>query len=616
MFASHFGASLNHELLPIWQATGNHLRLLVPAHCFQGDSFNGVVFGHKAFPGRTYARAWVDDHLKFIFDGHLTYQNELRGKLALSATEAQTEELLLSAAYRKWGRDCIKHVHGDFSLTVWDSRSLTIWVALPLSASCAKPIYWAQLANGFVLASVMPLVKMLPGIDKSLDFDALTLLVTSGLMASGATSYRSIKKLRPGHELVWSPGKPPQITRWWNLSPSTVEFSSPEEHAEHLALQFEAAVAETLIGGAGPVAAHISGGLDSTLSASFAAKAMQGQGRTLYAWTQCATPGIKSGDERGREGDEWPVARLVSQQYNNIVHEKFCCGSPCLIEQFVEQHSLLETPVRNSVNAQWLIGIAREAQKLGCEAVITGFVGNLSVSYQPDRQASTWAYMKAGKMSRAFKIMRSGGWKEPARLLRYCLKGGGLSQESSRSFRIPGLNFSSHTKMLIDDELSSLKREMNGMIIYPFLTISSGFVADERYLTGVEHRDPTGDRKVLEAVHSLPLDAFFMRHYGRAQARLIGGDIVPDAIRWRTRRGLQGAEQAGYFSLYRSEYSAAWAMVQKTNLPELFGRVSLGRLAAQTLSGAGDFQQAAFFFRLLDVGLFVAKSGQDWPVRK
>ena len=145
------------------------------------------------------------------------------------------------------------------------------------------------------------------------------------------------------------------------------------------------------------------------------------------------------------------------------------------------------------------------------------------------------------------------------------------------------------------------------------LCINNAFCSDTYLLSGVEARDPTGDRRVVEALLKLPLAAYFYKNYDRAQARLMGRGRVPEQISWRTQRGVQAAEQAAYFSLYQNEYRLAWETVSKTGLPDIVGRTELQQLSEVVLNGHGSMYQAATFFRVLDVGLFVARSGQTWP---
>ena len=466
------------------------------------------------------------------------------------------------------------------------------------------------------MSSLLAVVKACPGVKQELDFNSLALLLAAWV-PENSTAYRHIRKLLPGHAMCWSPGTRPTTYTWWQPEIASASYISAEEHAAEISNIFNEAVLEATPKH-GPVGAQISGGLDSTLTASFAAHNLQSEGRPLYAWTQCAAPGLCANLDENIVSDEWEYARLVSAKYPNVIHSKVFCGHPCLLDMFELQHRLFETPVRNSANHQWINDIFLQAYSSGCKAVLTGYAGNFSVSYHTNRQGAICAALRNLDFSTAKALNLTKNWKEPFRLLKHLINEGicGQEKQTRKVFlefdRSAGLAFREDLSKLLLNRISEISYDKNELRIYGLHT-NTAFSSDTFFLSGVDARDPTGDRKVVEALLKLPEAAYLYREFNRAQARLMGKGRVPEEISWRNQRGVQAAEQAAYFPLYQDQYRHAWESVNETGLPDLIGRAELQKVAEKVLLGRGTFLQAAAFFRVLDVGLFVIRSRQEWP---
>lgn len=98
----------------------------------------------------------------------------------------------------------------------------------------------------------------------------------------------------------------------------------------------------------------------------------------------------------------------------------------------------------------------------------------------------------------------------------------------------------------------------------------------------------------------------------RPLARLAGAGVVPEEIRWRTRRGQQSPEQAGYFALHAGRYREAWAIAAGTPLRELFDPGVAGAVLEALIEGRAPARQAPFMHQLLDLGLFLDHAARRW----
>ena len=66
----------------------------------------------------------ADESLVLVMDGRVDNWEELRrellGRGAVLRDRSDAELVLRS--YEIWGRDCLKHIDGDFALVIWDAR--------------------------------------------------------------------------------------------------------------------------------------------------------------------------------------------------------------------------------------------------------------------------------------------------------------------------------------------------------------------------------------------------------------------------------------------------------------------------------------------------------------
>jgi asparagine synthase (glutamine-hydrolysing) len=136
----------------------------------------------------------------------------------------------------------------------------------------------------------------------------------------------------------------------------------------------------------------------------------------------------------------------------------------------------------------------------------------------------------------------------------------------------------------------------------------SNFVwaADPMAQWGLEWRDPTADRRLMELLLTFPLAAF--AHEGRARglARQLGSDLLPDAVRLRRTQGQQSSDYAAVMACARLRYRAVQdRMSTSSACRSMFDlsalNTALDRVAAGELSGA----ITSPIDRCIDAGLFL-----------
>ncbi|MGW5052685.1 asparagine synthase (glutamine-hydrolyzing) [Actinokineospora sp. NPDC004072] len=197
---------------------------------------------------------------------------ELRGLLAglghRFSTRSDTEVVL--RAYLEWGAGCVERLDGMFAFAVWDGARQRLLLARDRLG--VKPLYYLPLPSGVLFASEPKGLLANPVFHPEVDEQALPILFSPRLALPGETPYRGVREVRPGC-VVRVDRRGCREQPYWRLESREHTDDLPTTVAavrERLA----AAVRRQLVADV-PVAALLSGGLDSSTLAALAARGVE-----------------------------------------------------------------------------------------------------------------------------------------------------------------------------------------------------------------------------------------------------------------------------------------------------------------------------------------------------
>ena len=98
-------------------------------------------------------------------DARLDDRDGLCDALGVAGTLADAE--LILRAWLRWGRDCPRHLLGDYAFALWDMRHRTLFCARDHVG--ARPFYYALPGEGIVFASAVEAVLAVPGVSHGLE---------------------------------------------------------------------------------------------------------------------------------------------------------------------------------------------------------------------------------------------------------------------------------------------------------------------------------------------------------------------------------------------------------------------------------------------------------------
>jgi asparagine synthase (glutamine-hydrolysing) len=185
-------------------------------------------------------------------------------------TRSDTEVILHH--FEEHGVGGIPALEGMFAFAVWEARTRRLTLARDRAG--IKPLYYAELADGgIVFASELHALLAHGGVDRELSIEGLASYFFSDYVHPPATIVRKVRKLPPGHTIIWQDGNFGLSHAYWQMPPPRPAPARPDgELAAELWTGINAAVSAQLVSDV-PVGIFLSGGIDSSCVATAAVAA-------------------------------------------------------------------------------------------------------------------------------------------------------------------------------------------------------------------------------------------------------------------------------------------------------------------------------------------------------
>ncbi|MFL6282817.1 MAG: asparagine synthase (glutamine-hydrolyzing), partial [Pyrinomonadaceae bacterium] len=156
----------------------------------------------------------ADGRLHITYNGEVYNFREIRRELeALGhAFRSDTDTEVVLNAYAQWGPECLHRLNGMFAFAVWDARERELFVARDRLG--VKPLHYAEWGGRFAFASEMKALMEDASLPRDIDWDALDLYLTFRVIPHPYTIFKAVRKLAPGHYLVWKEGRLRECAYW------------------------------------------------------------------------------------------------------------------------------------------------------------------------------------------------------------------------------------------------------------------------------------------------------------------------------------------------------------------------------------------------------------------
>jgi len=251
-----------------------------------------------------------DGSIHLVANGEIYNFAELRAELEARGHRfrSRSDVEVLVHAYEEHGEAFLDRVKGMFALALWDQRTRTLLAARDRAGE--KPLYYAETPDGLRLASEIKALLSRPEVPRRLDEVGLDQFLTYEYIIAPRTIFADIRKLPAGHFLRWRNGAV-AVERYWDAARVPVRSWTEGEAVEALRAALRRAVASQMMGDV-PVAAFLSGGIDSSAVVAFMADAAKAGGAAVNTFSM----GFADGSY-----NELPYAREVAAHFGTAHRE-------------------------------------------------------------------------------------------------------------------------------------------------------------------------------------------------------------------------------------------------------------------------------------------------------
>ncbi len=249
---------------------------------------------------------------------------------------SQSDTEVLVAAYVQWGETCVERLRGMFAFAILDRGddvSIRPTLCLARDRFGIKPLYYAMRDGVFVFASELKGLLASGLIARRVDRQAVWQYLALGSIPQPQTILAGVSALMPGHVMNVSLPLTVNTRRYWDIAENSarafpeVKALSGDEARQTLRSMLEEATRYHLVSDV-PVAAFLSGGIDSTAVVGLMSRASGHRIRTYSVGFES-----KSGQPDERDwarlaarcfdtdhNEVIVTGRTVADEYDNLVH--------------------------------------------------------------------------------------------------------------------------------------------------------------------------------------------------------------------------------------------------------------------------------------------------------
>jgi asparagine synthase (glutamine-hydrolysing) len=292
------------------------------------------------------------------YNGEIFNYLELRDELIelghVFRTRCDTEVVL--AAWRQWGTEALPRFNGQFAFAIWDRT--TGELVLARDRLGVRPLYICRHGDRVWFASeVKAIFAGDPEISRTLDPGGLAETFTFWTVVPPQSVFSGVEELRPGHVRIYSDAGMRELAYW---QPSYIETfrGSLADATEAVREALGRATALRVLRADVPVGSYLSGGLDSSVIAALARRAVGDRLRTFS---------LRFADA---EYDETAYQREMVERIHSD-HSEVMVSRADIAEVFPAVIRHAERPLLRTAPAPLFL-LARLVRESGIKVVLTG----------------------------------------------------------------------------------------------------------------------------------------------------------------------------------------------------------------------------------------------------
>ena len=301
-----------------------------------------------------------DKSLWITFNGEIFNYVELGAELRTLGhrfrTKSDTEVVL--HAFEQWGSRCFERFNGQWSLAVWDRRNRRLMLCRDRMG--VRPLYYAFSGYKFLFASEIKAIFADNLLPRRFNPAGLSEIFTFWCPIAPRTAFDGISELEPGHCAILNDGKLESRPYWTIFFPpsGSEKSQSLEENGEQLRSCLINAARLRFLRSDVPVGAYLSGGIDSSVTASIIAR---------YTHAPLKTFSLRFTDS---EFDEGPYQKEMMERLGTN-HQTVIVSASDIANVFPDVVWHAEQPILRTAPAPLFL-LSRLVRQTGYKVIVTG----------------------------------------------------------------------------------------------------------------------------------------------------------------------------------------------------------------------------------------------------
>ena len=310
-----------------------------------------------------------------VYNGEIYNFEEVRKELEKLGRQfrSKTDTEVIIHAYEQWGEKLVARLNGMFAFALWDGRRRKLWLVRDRLG--VKPLFYYLDQNYLVFASEVKSILKFPGMDRQLDWQAISDFLSMNYITPPRTPFLKIKALPPAHYLTYQNGRS-SLFQYWDVQFHSREVRNEQEYVEAIEDNLKCCVKRRLVADV-PLGAFLSGGLDSS--------------SVVYFMREFLTGTLKTFNVSFSESsyDETKFAKLLAKKLNTT-HFEVRCGPHDLKTHFDEL--VLHSDCLSADNSNLAVYLVSKLAREHVKVVLTGDGGDETFGGYPTYQADLLAY--------------------------------------------------------------------------------------------------------------------------------------------------------------------------------------------------------------------------------
>jgi asparagine synthase (glutamine-hydrolysing) len=541
--------------------------------CFLGDKSITSSISISQKYDRYVLIAWAR------IDNKVDLAKRLSENEATLSTYSSAEIILKT--YLKYGKDCVKHLNGDWSFVLWDKQEEELFLARDHIGYAT--LYYYKDSQCFIFSSHLKTLLAHPKVPKELNPNAI-LQLGVGLKRDGQSFYKDIFQLPSAHYLILTKKQLTFKNYWLPTEIEPIRYSNDEDYVYHFLELYKESVTARI--DTEQTGMALSSGLDSSTLAALALPKFAKQGRKLDAFTWQPNVIDKEFSNKGNILDEVPLTKRLVEDLGGIDHHIVRSQFDNVLTTIKQSIDIFAEPITVNVHYSEVI---KGAYQENIQVLLDGAQGNFTISHYGDASAYFNSLMTKSNTRSFFDEIWK--WKKNQKkswlhifhnlcyqpILDYVEQ---ISNKNQNDFPESRIKRGYLNKQAVKDHLpsyeaftpeletlgkSTIEKRLRSVIELMQSNISGTSKIYHNHF-GMEVRTPAIDIRLLKFCLGLPNHQYIGNGHPKYILKRAMKGKVPDYILFQSQRGMQASNQLSKFKKEAVEIQETIETLKKSPL--------------------------------------------------